>query len=166
MIVVVFGLPGSGKSFFAQKLAAEINAGYVNTDKLRRELFTERLYTQREKSIVYEKMLDEMKRYAGENKNLILDGTFHKRETRKMFMDEMKDRERIIFIEIQADEDIIRERLKKPRQYSEADFEVYKLIRKQNEPMEEPHLILQSTNNNIEKMIDEATEYLNLQHDN
>lgn len=166
MIVIIFGLPGSGKSFFAQKLAEKMNADYVNTDKLRRELFSERLYTNREKSIVYEKMLDEMKRCARENKSLVLDGTFHNRETRKKFTDEMKDREQIIFIEIQADENIIRERLKRPRKYSEADFEVYKLIRQHNDVMEEPHLILQSTDNNIEEMMEKATKYLNLQHDN
>lgn len=166
MTIVVFGLPGSGKSFFAQKLAEKMDAGYVNTDRLRRELFEERSYTEREKSIVYEKMLDEMKRHSRENKNLVLDGTFHKRKTREMFTNEIKGREQIIFIEIKADDDVIRERLKKPRQYSEADFEVYKLIRQQNEPMEEPHLILQSTNKNIETMIRKATDYLNLQHDN
>lgn len=166
MTIVVFGLPGSGKSFFAQKLAEKMDAGYVNTDRLRRELFEERSYTEREKSIVYEKMLDEMKRHTRENKNLVLDGTFHKRKTREMFTNEIKGRKQIIFIEIKADDDVIRERLKKPRQYSEADFEVYKLIRQQNEPMEEPHLILQSTNKNIETMIRKATDYLNLQHDN
>lgn len=166
MIIIVFGLPGSGKSFFAQRLADRLNAGYVNSDRLRKELFAERFYTDREKAAVYEKMLDEMKHHAVHNLNLVLDGTFHKKKVRKMFTDELPEKEKIIFIEIQADEDVIRERVRKPRPYSEADFEVYKLIRDQYEPLEEPHLILKSTNQNIEEMLNKASEYLIPHHDN
>lgn len=166
MIIIVFGLPGSGKSFFAQRLADRLNAGYVNSDRLRKELFAERIYTDREKAAVYEKMLDEMKHHAVHNLNLVLDGTFHKKKVRKMFTDELPEKEKIIFIEIQADEDVIRERVRKPRPYSEADFEVHKLIRDQYEPLEEPHLILKSTNQNIEEMLNKSSEYLTLHHDN
>ncbi|MBN9351936.1 MAG: ATP-binding protein [Chitinophagaceae bacterium] len=166
MIIVVFGLPGSGKSFFAQRLADRLDAGYVNSDRLRKELFAERIYTDHEKAVVYEKMLDEMKHHARHNLNLVLDGTFHKKKVRKMFTDELPEKEKIIFIEIRADEDIIRERVSKPRPYSEADFEVYKLIRDQYEPLEEPHLILKSTNQNIEEMLNKTSEYLIMHHDN
>lgn len=166
MIIIVFGLPGSGKSFFAQRLADRLNAGYVNSDRLRKELFAERFYTECEKAAVYKKMLDEMKHHARHNLNLVLDGTFHKKKVRKMFTDELPEKEKIIFIEIQAAEDVIRERVRKPRPYSEADLEVYKLIREQYEPLEEPHLILKSTNQNIEEMLNKASEYLILHHDN
>ncbi len=165
MIVIVFGLPGSGKSYFAQKLAEKLNAGYVNSDKLRKELFKERFYTDQEKAIVYEKMLDEMKRYTKQNLNLVLDGTFYKEKVSEMFINAIDSREPILFIEIQADEDVIRERLRKPRQYSEADFEVYKLISSQYEPLEKPHLMLKSTNYNIEEMLGKATNYIKQQHD-
>lgn len=166
MIIIVFGLPGSGKSFFAQRLADRLDAGYVNSDRLRKELFAERIYTDHEKAAVYEKMLDEMKHHARHNLNLVLDGTFHKKKVRKMFTDELPEKEKIIFIEIQADEDVIRERVRKPRPYSEADFEVYNLIKDQYEPLEEPHLILKSTNQNIDEMLSKASEYLILHHDN
>jgi predicted kinase len=78
----------------------------------------------------------------------------------------MKGKEEISFIEVQADENIIRQRLKKPRQYSEADFEVYKLIKQQNEPIDEPHLILKSTDDNIDEMLQKASEYLKIKNDN
>jgi len=35
MIIIVFGLPGSGKSYFASKLAERINARYINSDVIR-----------------------------------------------------------------------------------------------------------------------------------
>lgn len=165
MIIIVFGLPGSGKSYFASRLAEKRGAKYVNSDKLRNELFTERDYSDRENKIVYDHMLEEMVQAVAQNKNLVLDATFHKEETRKLFINKFQGEGEIIFIEVQADEEIIRERVQKVRKYSEADFEVYKLIREQNEPLIEPHLILQSTNGNIHEMLEKAAQYLKINHD-
>src|SRR5665213_2423132 len=151
MIIIVFGLPGSGKSYFASRLAKVVNAGYVNSDRVRKENFEKREYSDQGKKAVYDKMLEQMKDSVKQKKNLILDATFHKKNIRKMFVEEMKGKGGIFFIEIQADENTTRERLKSPRPYSEADFEIYKLISKQNEPLEEPHLILKSTDGNIDE---------------
>ncbi|HUZ58418.1 MAG TPA: AAA family ATPase [Hanamia sp.] len=49
MIVIVFGLPGSDKSYFASRLAKMIHAGHVNSDKVRKEWFKERVYSEDEK---------------------------------------------------------------------------------------------------------------------
>jgi len=65
-----------------------------------------------------------------------------------------------LFIEVRADEDIIRERLKHERPYSEADYNVYKMISDQNEPLREPHVILLSTNHNIKEMLTTAESHL------
>lgn len=166
MIVIVFGLPGSGKSYFASRLAKTINAEYVNSDRLRKEMFKERVYSEHEKKMVYNQMLEQMKDAVQKNNNLVLDATFHRRDARQMFLDEMEGKGGIVFIEIKADENIIKERVKKERPYSEADFEVYKLISQHNEPLDEPHLVLKSTNDNIDKMLDRATKYLKDKNDN
>jgi predicted kinase len=166
MIVIVFGLPGSGKSYFASRLAKMINARHVNSDKVRKEMFTERIYSEHEKKMVYNKMLELMKEAVQQNNDLVLDATFHRKETRQMLLEEMEDHDEIIFIEIEADENIIRERVEKKRPFSEADFEVYKLISQQNEPLAEAHLVLKSTNDNINEMLERATKYLKDKNDN
>lgn len=165
-VVIVFGLPGSGKSYFASRFAKVINAKYINSDRVRKEMFQKRVYSDDEKKAVYDKMLDQMKESAKQKKNLVLDGTFHKKDIRKKFVKEMKEHGGILFIEIQADENIIRERLKKERPYSEADFNIYQLISEQNESLTEPHLILKSTDHNIAEMISKAKEYLEMKNDN
>ena len=165
MIVIVFGLPGSGKSYFASRLAKMINAGYVNSDKLRKEMFAERVYSEHEKTMVYNKMLEQMEEAVQQNNNLVLDATFHKKDTRKLFVEEMQGKGDILFIEVWADEEIIRERVKKERPYSEADFEVYQFISQQNEPLDIPHLILKSTNDNINEMLHKASKYLKIKND-
>jgi predicted kinase len=165
MIVIIFGLPGSGKSYFASRFAKAINAEYINSDRVRKDIPGKRTYSDEEKRAVYDKMLDQMKEFVKQKKNLVLDATFHKKDIRKMFIEGMKGKGGISFIEIRADENTIRERLKKPRPYSEADFEVYKLISKENEPLGEPHLILNSTDHNINAMIQKATDYLKTNND-
>lgn len=160
MIIIVFGLPGSGKSYFASRLAKTINAGYINSDRLRKEMFTERMYSEQEKTAVYNVMLSKMKEAVSENMSLVLDATFHKSETRKTFIREMEGKGGIFFIEVRANEDIIRERLKKERPFSEADFKVYKFIQQRWEPMTESHLVLESTGENIDNMLQRAAQYL------
>ena len=110
-------------------------------------------------------MLAKMKEAAHQNRSIVLDATFHKNATRNTFVKELNQKGGIDFIEVVADENITRERLTKERKFSEANFEIYELIRQQNEPLDAPHLILKSTNNNIDEMLQKATNYLKLKDD-
>ena len=118
-----------------------------------------------EKKVVYDTMLDKMKEAIAMGQNLVLDATFHKKETRDTFMKQLSDQGEVFFIGLHSAESTIRERLKKSRTYSEADFEVYKLIQQQWEPFNEHHLVLESTNNNIEEMLLKAAQYLGWKND-
>ena len=80
-------------------------------------------------------------------------------------MKQLSDQDEVFFIGLYSVESTIKERLKKSRPYSEADFEVYKLIRQQWEPFDERHLLLESTNNNIEEMLLKAAQYLGWKND-
>jgi predicted kinase len=160
MIVIVFGLPGSGKSYFAERLAKKINADYVNSDRLRKEMFPKRTYSAEEKAAVYNAMLQKMSVAAKQNQNIVLDATFHKQKTRKAFIDGIRGQDKVYFIEIKAAENLIRQRLKKERADSEADYEVYKLLLQEWEPMNEAHLSLHSTDENISSLLQDAVKYL------
>lgn len=166
MVIIVFGLPGSGKSYFASRLAKLTDAVYINSDRVRREMFKERTYSALEKSAVYQQMLTQFRTALNQEKTVVLDATFHKAETRELFIKEMKEHEHIQFIEVWAAENIIRERLKKERPYSEADFGVYQSIQQLHEPLTEPHLVLESTDNNIDDMLLKALAYLKNTNDN
>jgi predicted kinase len=165
MVVIVFGLPGSGKSYFAERLAKKLNADYVNSDRLRKEMIPVRSYSVEEKAAVYNAMLEKMKGAVKQKRSIVLDATFHRIKTRRLFTQEVKEKDGISFIEITADENLTRQRLKRERAYSEADFEVYKLIRGQWEPLHEPHLILESTDENIDSMLQKAAAYLEIKDD-
>ena len=165
MVVIVFGLPGSGKSYFASYLTKLIGSDYINSDRLRKELFKERTYSEQENAAVYNEMLAKMMAAVNQKENLVLDATFHKNDTRKPFVQEMEGKGGIYFIEVRANENIIRKRLKKERPYSEADFEIYNFIRKHWEPLNDPHLLLESTDENVDNMLQKAVDYLKWKDD-
>jgi predicted kinase len=72
MIVIVTGLPGSGKSYFASRLASMLDADYINSDRIRKNLFTQRTYSEEEKLKVYEEMLLQMRKAVENNNNVVL----------------------------------------------------------------------------------------------
>lgn len=160
MIIIVCGLPGSGKSYFASRLAGEINSEYVNSDRLRKDMFQSRTYSEQEKTAVYNAMLERMNEAINNQRNLVIDATFHYSKIRQRFITKAAGKANIIFIEVRADENLIKERLKAKREYSEADFEIYQLIRSKWEDLREPYLLLESTNENIDNMLEIAAQYL------
>ena len=161
MIVIVFGLPGSGKSFFASRLAERIHASYLGSDKLRKELLPVRTYSDEEKEMVYKVMLDKAMEVSRNNEDVVVDATFYKRSLRDKVLQETTGVELVRWIEVTADEDLIRDRLIRPRIESEADYNVYLKLKKDWEPMDEDHLVLRSTNENLESLLETAIDYLN-----
>lgn len=160
MIIIVFGLPGSGKTYFAQRLAPLLNAAYLSSDRLRKQLLAHPAYTTEEKLSVYALMLDKMEDAVRLRKKMVIDATFHLRHTRWLFMQRCRDRQGPIFIEIVADEALVKERLQTPRPDSDADFSIYKVLKSQWQPLDTPHLVIHSTNTNLPQMLRIATEYL------
>jgi len=166
MIIIIFGLPGSGKSYFATKLAKKLKIKYVSSDVIRNHLFIVKDYTLEEKKKVYSEMIREMKKAIKQNVNIILDATFYKKSIRNMMSEAAKKYgHSIIFIEVWADKKIIKERLNRKRQHSDADYSVYLHIKEVFEPMEKEHLVLQSTQENIDKMMDIAFKYIQKSHE-
>ena len=161
IVVIVCGLPGSGKSYFGSKLAKKIRAAYLNSDRLRKKLFEKSEYSEKEKFTVYEEMLRRSKRTLKRNKSVVLDATFYKADIRGKFVEEFKDKKQIFIIEVRADRRITRKRLNQPRPYSDANAKIYDKIERQWESIPEKHLMLQSTNININAMLVKATRYLN-----
>ena len=161
MIVIVFGLPGTGKSYFASRLAEKICAEYISSDGIRFKIIHDRRYTEQEKMKVYTQMLLLTRELIGQKKAVVLDGTFYKKEIRQMFLTLAADLNvNIVFIEITARKSLAMSRVSRKRKDSEAGLEVYQKIKRLFERFDDKHLKLESKENNIEKMLEEAIGYL------
>ncbi|NNC95402.1 MAG: ATP-binding protein [Chitinophagales bacterium] len=161
MLIIVAGLPGSGKSFFAYRFAERINAEYLSSDVIRRELLSEREYSQEEKYRVYDEMLYRTQQLLSKNRDVIVDATFYKNDLRQKYLDAAISLKcKTIMIEVWASESISRKRLERNRKYSEADLEVYLKVKKSFESIQQDHLRLRSTNSNIDHMIETSLAYI------
>lgn len=161
MIIVVLGLPGSGKSYFGQALATGINAHYLNSDLIRNEKGARGKYSTEDKMLVYQTMAEKARQIVLTGKDVVVDGTFYLAATVDLFRTLSSTLATpIVFISIVADEQLIRERLSQVRKDSEADYDVYLKIKEVVEPLEVAHLTLQSGQNNIDDMLSRAKDYI------
>lgn len=162
MILIVFGLPATGKSYLSKRAAKEFGAIHLNTDIIRKEINKQGQYDEQSKELVYSQMMKEMIRHAQNKEHVIVDGTFHKKNRRDQFgWEARKHAQDVYFVETRASENTIRQRLQADRAYSEADYEVYQKIKYSFEPMIAPHLILWTDGNEIIQLIQELKMYIN-----
>ena len=163
MLIMITGLPGSGKTTFAKALAGSLNAVHLNTDIIRDSMGKRGKYDEASKSMIYAKILKQTESYLHRGEDVVVDATFYKAALRKPYKQLAKKyKKQLFWFFVTAAESIIKERMQQKRQFSEADFEVYLTIKDIYEPLEERHLILHSDREVVDKMIIKAREYLSL----
>ena len=145
MLILVCGLPGTGKTTLAGRIAKEYSAIHLNTDIIRRKYLKERTYSEEEKKMIYEKLFSEAEKSLNEGKTVVLDGTFYKKELRNKATDIA---EKFTIIECVLDEKVLKERIGKRAMCnvaSEANYDVYLKVKEQFEPIEQEHLVLDTS---------------------
>jgi len=161
MLILIAGLPGTGKTTIARAFAALCGAVHLNSDAIRRELGLMGHYSAADKKRVYDLLLSRADDALKEGKIVVVDSTFYKVNIRKPFeyLAEI-NHVPLKWVEVQAGESVLRERLSQPRPDSEADFNVYEKIRDQQEPFPEERLILNSEYETPESAADKIQHYL------
>ena len=106
-----------------------------------------------------------MRQKIKQHRNVVVDATFHRDEIRRKFFEAAKEVDRIIYIEVRAEELLVKERLKRSREDSEADFDVYRKIKNKWQPLYEDHLILHSTDDNLNAMLEKTAGHLQQMND-
>jgi predicted kinase len=161
MIIVVYGLPGTGKSWLSRRLAREFHAIHLNTDIVRDELGKKGDYSQASRYQVYDHLLELAGERLKQGHNVILDGTFHKKEKRAAIREIAGKLGKDLFsLEMKASEKTIAGRLEKRRDHSEADFDVYLKLKGESDYAEEDRLILFSDAETEEEMITRVKDYI------
>ena len=161
MVILVFGLPATGKTYFSKKLAENINATHINTDIIRERLGFKGRYDEKTKQQVYNELFKNTQREFKKGADVIVDGTFHKSRRREQLKKLTTEANRnIYFIEIKAEEKTVRKRLNKGRKHSEADVDVYEKIKSEFDFPVNGCLELWSDKEDINDMIKKAKEYI------
>ena len=87
-VVWFVGLPGSGKSTYARAVCAALRARgtdveYLSMDERRKDYAIEPAYTEEGRAAAYRLFAGEAARLTGEGRNVIMDGTAHRRAMRQ-----------------------------------------------------------------------------------
>ena len=162
MLVVVFGLPGTGKTTMAQKLAKTLNAEHLNTDKLRGVLGKRDQYSETDKQAVYRTLLELAEAHLENGQDLVLDGTFSRKAYRESIRQiAVRTGASLKWIRTLAAEDVVRSRVEEQRPFSQADFKIYQKIRDEFEPVEETALELWRRAETQEESLVQMRQFLN-----
>jgi predicted kinase len=159
VLVMVGGLPSSGKSHFSRRLASRYPLAHLDSDALRRALFGQPSHSVAENRRLFDAchyVLDSLLRAGIPT---IFDATNLREEHRRqVYRIADKRGAKLILVWLEAPPALIRQRLERrahradPEDVSDADPEVYERLRRDVDPIERPHLSV-DTSTDIEPAI-------------
>ncbi len=176
-VIIFFGLPGTGKSFLANKLLKNFPAVYIASDVVRKRLLnldpSKHYYAEFEKGIyspemtdkTYKKMCELAKKELLSGRDVILDATFRDRKYRELLKEELKNiRCEIYWVWCVAEDEVVKERIEKRKQEetpSDALWEIY-LSHKQKfeEPQPDKRLLKLDTSADSEVLLQKILKFL------
>ncbi len=160
-MILVGGLPGSGKTTFAKALAESLGIRHINSDEVRAMNGLLGDYSADTKSKVYELMQQQVEAWIRAGESVVIDATFYLQKHREDFINLSNRFDlSLFFFLIEADEGAIRERVSRRRPYTEADFAVYRKVKQEYEPLNIPYHSLNSSDLKLEDMLEKACRYL------
>ncbi|MEZ4635861.1 MAG: AAA family ATPase [Caldilineaceae bacterium] len=143
-LVAVMGLPGAGKSAAAHLIAQRIDAVLLRSDVIRKEIYPVPRYTPEEGRNIYQEMFDRSATLLARGQSVVLDAMFRADRLRRQaqrIADEAGASWWLVLVT--APEDVIRRRLATRRDDpSDADFEIYRLLRAEFESIATPHEVI------------------------
>lgn len=87
VLVVLYGFPGSGKTFFGRQLATELNAVHINGDQLRFEFFDDPTYTKDEDDVIDHLSLYMVSQFLQTGVSVIYDASTSRVSERRILKD-------------------------------------------------------------------------------
>ena len=112
-LIILSGLPGSGKSYFCRKLAELLpEIVTLESDAIRASMFDEPTHSGGESARLFREVHTQMKDLLGDGQTVALDATnLVRRNRRRLYRIAEDAGARLIVVELTAPEDVIRERL-------------------------------------------------------
>ncbi|MGQ9571641.1 MAG: AAA family ATPase [Dehalococcoidia bacterium] len=151
-LVVLSGLPGSGKSYFCRRLISRHPMARLESDALRKALFGQPTYSPEESRRLFSACHLVLSRLLAIGIPAILDAT-NLREVHRRQLYRIADRHKakLILVQLQAPSSVVHKRLEarvkglQPQDLSDAGPEVYERLQRDVEPIARPHISVDSS---------------------
>lgn len=164
MLLIVCGLPGSGKTTIADALSKRLKAPHISSDIIRKQMHERPVYTEDEKREVYRAMAARaLEMFRGGEETVVLDATYYKKEYLDMArMAAQKAGSMMLIIECTINDNEAKKRIgSRKKGPSDADFDVYLKLKREAEPIEDEHLTIDCSEpvpGNIKRIITRLEE--------
>lgn len=152
VLVVISGLPGSGKSYFSRKLAEQLPSVIVESDAVRKALFPLPNYGEAESHRVFLVCHHLIYDLLQRGRSVILDATNLEESNREqLYRIADSVRAKTVIVRVEAPEEVIKERLERrqaeptPGEHSDAGWEVYRKMRLKVEPIRRQHFVVDTS---------------------
>ena len=157
VLIVVSGLPGTGKSYFCSKLAERLPFITLESDALRKVLFSSLTYSLQESSRLFQACHRLIEQLLRRGFSLILDAT-NLSERHREYLYSIADHldVKLVLVWVEAPPQLVRERLKDRRNEetkSDADWIVYQKMKSSVQPIRRNHYVV-DTSRDIIPVID------------
>jgi len=153
VLILTIGLPGSGKSTFARRLAPEVDAVILESDVLRRLLFGEPSYSPAENRRLFAALHASARELLARGRNVIIDATSIKESDRRPAFEVAEQTgARVLQIRFSAPEAVIARRLTRrsesqdPADSSSAGMRVYRRMAELIEAPKRDHWTIDTSN--------------------
>lgn len=159
-LIMLSGLPGTGKSYLARRLSERLRAPVIETDFVRKTLFPQPSYSADESAIVHWVSRLLMRKLLARGVPVILDATnLIERQREMVYHVAEQAGARLVIVQTVAPEEVVRARLERrltqrdPGDISDATWSVYRRMAERQEPIRRPHLVV-DTSEALEPAID------------
>lgn len=153
-LVMLCGLPGTGKSYFAAALARRSAVVVLSSDRIRKILVGEPRYSRGEHRRVFAAAHLLLAELLGAGYAVVFDATNRTERARQpLYAIAERAKARLVILEFDVPEEVARQRLAGRAagaaagyvDYSDADWRIYCQMRQGGEPISRPHWQVDST---------------------
>ena len=166
-LIIVSGLPGTGKSFFCRKLAEKMDIVILESDSLRKQLFAAPSYGKEESTQLFHACHGLVEELLGDGISVALDATNleeHNREQLYHIADQSGAR--LVIVRLEAPPEVVQQRLERRARredqsdHSEADWSVYSKMKTTVDKIGRNHFAVDSSKD-IAPVIDKIVRLVN-----
>ena len=170
VLVVISGLPGTGKSHFSRQLTERVPLAMLETDALRRALFSVPTYSASESSRLFRLTHALIGELLDRGVPVLLDAT-NLVETHRRRLYTIADQRdvKLVLVRMEAPPEVVRERLadrnrqEQREDHSDADWSVYQRMRRSEEPISRGHITVDTSREigaAVDKVVREITRWM------
>jgi len=170
VLIIISGLPGTGKSYFSSKISERVPITIVETDVMRKILFTSPTYSAAENSRLFSACHALVEKLLRNGRSVLFDATNlieHNRE--QLYAIAYKSEAKLIIVRVEAPFEVVSERLRKRESgdidisadNSTANLSVYRRMISSVEPIRKNHFAV-DTSSDINPVIDKIVREMHL----